>query len=116
MSLVCLTQTDIKSLVAYSSVVHMSTCIGALCTMNFWGLKASVYIIVAHGLCSSGLFYLVGLVYNRTGRRSLFVNKGLINLIPSLRVWWFLLVAANMAAPPTLNLLGEVTLITSLLS
>nr|BBN79984.1 NADH dehydrogenase subunit 4 [Grandidierella japonica] len=115
-SLSCLAQTDMKSLVAYSSVVHMSTCIGALCTMNFWGVKASVFMMVAHGLCSSGLFYLVGLIYNRTGSRSLFVNKGLINLMPSLSVWWFLLVAANMAAPPTLNLLGEVALISSLLS
>nr|YP_010252272.1 NADH dehydrogenase subunit 4 [Grandidierella taihuensis]QTX95230.1 NADH dehydrogenase subunit 4 [Grandidierella taihuensis] len=111
----CLAQTDMKALVAYSSVVHMSTCIGALFTMNYWGLKATVFMMVAHGLCSSGLFYLVGLIYNRTGSRSLFVNKGLINLLPSLSIWWFLLVSANMAAPPTLNLLGEVMLISSLL-
>nr|BBN80010.1 NADH dehydrogenase subunit 4 [Grandidierella fasciata] len=112
----CLSQMDMKALVAYSSVVHMSTCIGALLTMNDWGLRASVFMMIAHGLCSSGLFYLVGLIFNRTGSRSLLINKGLMNIMPSLSVWWFLLLAANMAAPPTLNLLGEIMLISSLLS
>nr|BBN79997.1 NADH dehydrogenase subunit 4 [Grandidierella rubroantennata] len=112
----CMSQMDMKALVAYSSVVHMSTCIGALLTMNNWGLQASVFMMVAHGLCSSGLFYLVGLIFNRTGSRSMLINKGLINLMPSLSVWWFFLLAANMAAPPTLNLLGEVMLISSLLN
>nr|BCD89859.1 NADH dehydrogenase subunit 4 [Grandidierella osakaensis] len=112
----CLSQMDMKALVAYSSIVHMSTCIGALMTMNSWGLQASVYMMVAHGLCSSGLFYLVGLIFNRTGSRSLLINKGLMNIMPSLSVWWFLLLAANMAAPPTLNLLGEVMLISGLLN
>lgn len=112
----CLTQIDIKALVAYSSVVHIRTCIGALLTINDFGLKATVIIIIAHGLCSSGLFYIVGLVYNRTGSRRLSINKGFINLIPSIRAWWFLLLAANIAAPPTLNLLREVILISSLIS
>jgi NADH-ubiquinone oxidoreductase chain 4 len=71
---------------------------------------------VAHGLCSSGLFCLANITYERLGSRSLLINKGLINLIPSLSLWWFLLSAANMAAPPTLNLLGEVSLLNSLVA
>lgn len=43
-------------------------------------------MIVAHGVCSSGLFYLVGVVYERTCRRSMLVSKGLLNLIPSMRL------------------------------
>lgn len=115
-SLICLYQRDIKLLVALSSVVHMRTCIRALLLISDFGLKGCVLIIISHGLASSGLFYLVGLVYSRSGRRRIMVNKGLINLIPRIRLWWFLLLRRNMSAPPTINLLGEIFLISSILS
>ena len=115
-SLSCLNHTDIKSLIACSSVVHIRTCIGRLLIINDWGKQGRILIMIAHGLCSSGLFFLVGLIYNLTGRRSLFVNKGLIILIPSIRLWWFLLLACNMACPPTINLLAEIKIIRGLLS
>merc|ERR1739840_32551 len=63
------------------------------------------------GLCSSGLFCLANIVYERIRRRRLLISKGLLNFIPRIGLWWFLLRAGNMAAPPTLNLLGEVRLI-----
>jgi len=112
----CLSQLDIKSLIAYSSVVHMRTCIGCLLIINDWAVQGAIIIMIAHGLCSSGLFFLVGMVYERRGSRRLSINKGLINLIPSIRLWWFLLLAANIAAPPTINLLGEVRIISGLIS
>lgn len=115
-SLSCLCFIDIKSLIACSSVVHISTCIGALLTINEWGIKGAIFMILAHGLISSGLFFLIGLIYERTSRRSLSINKGLLNLIPSIRLWWFLMLSANIAAPPTLNLLAEISLISSLIN
>jgi len=86
-SLICLYQVDIKLLVALSSVVHISTCIRGLVLLNDFGYKGRVIIIISHGLTSSGLFYLVGVVYSRRGRRRLMVNKGLINLIPRISLW-----------------------------
>lgn len=68
-------------------------------------------MIVGHGLCSSGLFCLANISYERIGSRRLLVSKGLLNFIPRIALWWFLLRAGNMAAPPTLNLLGEISLI-----
>nr|YP_009350268.1 NADH dehydrogenase subunit 4 [Apilitermes longiceps]AQP26718.1 NADH dehydrogenase subunit 4 [Apilitermes longiceps] len=115
-SLFCMRQTDLKSLIAYSSVAHMSMVIGGIMTMNYWGVCSSFALMVAHGLCSSGLFCLSNITYERFGSRSLLVNKGLINLMPSMSMWWFLLGACNMAAPPSLNLLGEVGLLSSLVS
>lgn len=73
-------------------------------------------VIVGHGLCSSGLFCLANIVYERISSRRLLISKGLLNFIPSLGLWWFLLRAGNIAAPPTLNLLGEVRLIISVVS
>nr|AQP26679.1 NADH dehydrogenase subunit 4 [Microtermes sp. RDCT089]AQP28332.1 NADH dehydrogenase subunit 4 [Microtermes sp. RDCT048]AQP30083.1 NADH dehydrogenase subunit 4 [Microtermes sp. RDCT148] len=115
-SLFCMRQTDLKSLIAYSSVAHMSMVIGGIMTLSYWGVCCSYVLMVAHGLCSSGLFCLSNISYERFGSRSLLVNSGLMNLMPSMTMWWFLLSACNMAAPPSLNLLGEIGLLSSLVS
>nr|QRK27393.1 NADH dehydrogenase subunit 4 [Chasmagnathus convexus] len=115
-SLLCLRQVDMKSLIAYSSVVHMSMVLCGLMIFSWWGLMGAVVVMVGHGLCSSGLFCLANMVYERVGSRSLLVSKGLLNFMPSMGLWWFLFSVGNMAAPPTLNLFGEINLIISLMS
>nr|YP_010398705.1 NADH dehydrogenase subunit 4 [Hylemya nigrimana]UQK95124.1 NADH dehydrogenase subunit 4 [Hylemya nigrimana] len=115
-SLICLNQTDLKALIAYSSVAHMGIVLAGLMTMTYMGLCGSYTLMIAHGLCSSGLFCLANISYERMGSRSLLINKGMLNFMPSMTLWWFLLSSANMAAPPTLNLLGEISLINSILS
>nr|QHZ87524.1 NADH dehydrogenase subunit 4 [Mesopodagrion tibetanum] len=115
-SLICLRQVDLKSLIAYSSVAHMGIVLGGLMTMSYWGLSGAYTLMIAHGLCSSGMFCLANISYERVGSRSLLLNKGLINLMPMMCLWWFLICSSNMAAPPTLNLLGEISLINSLIS
>nr|UQJ75100.1 NADH dehydrogenase subunit 4 [Comatermes perfectus] len=115
-SLICMRQTDLKSLIAYSSVAHMGIVIGGIMTMSYWGFCGSFTLMIAHGLCSSGLFCLANISYERVGSRSLLVSKGMLNLMPSMSFWWFMLSACNMAAPPSLNLLGEFSLLNSLIS
>nr|AWB98571.1 NADH dehydrogenase subunit 4 [Anopheles costai] len=115
-SLVCLRQTDLKALIAYSSVAHMGIVLSGVLTMTYWGLTGSYALMIAHGLCSSGLFCLANISYERMGSRSLLINKGLLNFMPTLSLWWFLLCSGNMAAPPTLNLLGEISLLNSIVS
>nr|YP_009172407.1 NADH dehydrogenase subunit 4 [Nepa hoffmanni]ALG35807.1 NADH dehydrogenase subunit 4 [Nepa hoffmanni] len=113
--LVCLFQTDIKSLIAYSSVGHMGLVICGIFTLNSWGLYGSLVMMIGHGLCSSALFCLANIVYERLGSRSFYINKGLISFMPSLSFMWFLLSSNNMACPPSLNLLGEILLINSVM-
>nr|AFP16893.1 NADH dehydrogenase subunit 4 [Anthrenus sp. BMNH 840208] len=115
-SLICLRQSDIKSLIAYSSVSHMSLVMSGLLSYSYWGFCGSFIMMIAHGLCSSGLFCLANIIYERVGSRSLFMIKGMINIAPSLSLWWFLFCACNMAAPPSLNLVGEIILISSIIS
>nr|YP_003331375.1 NADH dehydrogenase subunit 4 [Apatides fortis]ACM45058.1 NADH dehydrogenase subunit 4 [Apatides fortis] len=115
-SLICLRQSDMKSLIAYSSVAHMGMVICGLFTFTIWGMVGSLGMMVAHGLCSSGLFCLANISYERLGSRSLLVNKGLINLAPSMSLCWFLLSSSNMAAPPSFNLLSEIALLSSVVS
>lgn len=83
-SLICLHQIDMKLLIAYSSVVHIALVIGGIFTLTYYGFIGRLILIIGHGLCSSGLFVLINLIYERLGRRSLIINKGLINLLPNL--------------------------------
>nr|YP_010177450.1 NADH dehydrogenase subunit 4 [Stenopsyche tienmushanensis]QSQ87275.1 NADH dehydrogenase subunit 4 [Stenopsyche tienmushanensis] len=115
-SFLCLSQLDMKALIAYSSVVHMAFVIMGLLTMNYFGVCGSYLLMLGHGLCSSGMFCLVNICYERLNSRSLIINKGLLHFMPSMTLWWFLLLAANMAAPPTINLLAEISLFMSILS
>lgn len=114
-SLICLCQRDLKSLIAYSSVAHMGLVLRGLITIRVWGINGAFILILAHGLCSSGLFCLANINYERLIRRSLYLNKGIINLVPRLRFWWFIFSICNIAAPPSLNLMGEIFLINSLI-
>nr|AOY39885.1 NADH dehydrogenase subunit 4 [Curculionidae sp. BMNH 1039870] len=115
-SLICMRQSDIKSLIAYSSVSHMSLVACGVLSMKVWGFFGALVLMLGHGLCSSGLFCLANLVYERTSSRSMFVNKGMLNIIPSLSLWWFFFCIANMAAPPSMNLVGEIYLLGSIVS
>nr|UGS80446.1 NADH dehydrogenase subunit 4 [Lachesilla sp. LaspGHN] len=115
-SLVCLRQSDMKLLIAYSSVSHMGIMLAGLLTFSYWGLSSSLTIMLSHGLCSSGLFFLTNVCYERIGSRSLMFVKGMVSLMPKMSLWWFLFCAMNMAAPPSLNLLGEIGAINSIVS
>nr|AVJ52506.1 NADH dehydrogenase subunit 4 [Psacasta neglecta] len=114
--LLCLYQTDIKSLIAYSSVSHMGMVIASIFVFSVYGFLGSLIVMIGHAFCSSGLFCLANIVYERSHSRSLFINKGLINFMPNLSLLWFLLCANNTASPPSLNLLGEIYIINSVIA
>nr|YP_010490391.1 NADH dehydrogenase subunit 4 [Leucolepas longa]UWM12877.1 NADH dehydrogenase subunit 4 [Leucolepas longa] len=115
-SFICLRQVDLKSLIAYSSVSHMGLALAGLGSWGLWGFSSCLYTCLAHGLCSSGLFFLSGVIYERSGSRSIFINKGMLLLMPSMSFWWFIYCIGNMAAPVVLNLVGEVGLLGSIMS
>nr|AIW06393.1 NADH dehydrogenase subunit 4 [Ichneumonidae sp. MT-2014] len=110
-SLICLNQVDMKILVAYSSIVHMSLLMMGLFSLFNKGYLGAYLMMISHGLCSSGLFYLVNINYERFKSRSIYINKGLINLFPSLSLMWFLMISSNLSFPPSLNLFSEILLI-----
>nr|YP_004425066.1 NADH dehydrogenase subunit 4 [Lasmigona compressa]ADL62641.1 NADH dehydrogenase subunit 4 [Lasmigona compressa] len=115
-SMVCFAQNDVKALVAYSSVGHMSLVLGGIYSNTEWGWLGCLLMMVAHGLCSSGMFFLASETYKFYKTRSLYLVKGGLALIPGVTLCWFLMCAINMAAPPSLNLWGELMLGISILS
>nr|AGM47741.1 NADH dehydrogenase subunit 4 [Rachycentron canadum] len=113
-SLICLRQTDLKSLIAYSSVSHMGLVAAGILTQSQWGFTGALALMIAHGLTSSALFCLANTVYERTHSRTMILARGLQVLSPLMMTWWFLATLANLAFPPLPNLMGELMLIISL--
>jgi len=111
--IICLRQPDLKSLIAYSSVGHMGLIITGTLSYSLWGISGTIIIIIAHGLCSSALFSLANINYEILHTRSIFLIKGIIIFLPSISLWWFLFSRINIAAPPSINLLREIILITA---
>jgi len=73
-------------------------------------------MIISHGLRSSGLFCFVNIIYERVGSRRIFINKGLISVLPLFGGFMFLLCCSNISAPPSINLLSEISLIVRIYS
>lgn len=103
----CLRQIDVKALVAYSSVGHIGIVRAGLILDNSWGVSRAIITMLAHGLSSSALFCLAYFSYSKSHTRNIPYIKGILQLYPILRLFWFVFCCINIAAPPTLNLVGE---------
>nr|QPZ50283.1 NADH dehydrogenase subunit 4 [Trachypithecus phayrei] len=109
----CLRQTDLKSLIAYSSVSHMALVIMASLIQTPWSFTGAIVLMIAHGLTSSMLFCLANSNYERTHSRIMLLSRGLQILLPLMAFWWFAANLANLALPPTINLIGELLVVTT---
>lgn len=108
--LICSRNTDIKRLIAYSSVVHMAISIIGLCVFNRISCNGAIFLFVAHGICSSGLFMAVGFFYDHSGTRKILLNKNILFVSGKILFVWLLLVGLNSSLPPSLKYFREVCL------
>nr|YP_010455461.1 NADH dehydrogenase subunit 4 [Carollia castanea]UUA63092.1 NADH dehydrogenase subunit 4 [Carollia castanea] len=115
-SSICLRQTDLKSLIAYSSVSHMALVIVAVLIQTPWSFMGATALMIAHGLTSSLLFCLANSNYERIHSRTMVLARGLQTLLPLMAAWWLLASLTNLALPPTINLIGELFVIVSTFS
>nr|ATL62990.1 NADH dehydrogenase subunit 4 [Sorex mirabilis] len=106
-SSICLRQTDLKSLIAYSSVSHMALVIVAILIQTPWSYMGATALMIAHGLTSSMLFCLANTNYERIHSRTMILARGLQTILPLMATWWLLASLTNLALPPTINLIGE---------
>nr|YP_010956701.1 NADH dehydrogenase subunit 4 [Gymnothorax kolpos]WMY89794.1 NADH dehydrogenase subunit 4 [Gymnothorax kolpos] len=111
---ICMRQTDLKSMIAYSSVSHMGLVAAGILIQTPWGFTGAIILMIAHGLVSSALFCLANTNYERTHSRTLLLARGLQMLLPLMATWWFISSLANLALPPLPNLMGELMIITSM--
>nr|YP_009465665.1 NADH dehydrogenase subunit 4 [Trachyrhamphus serratus]AHN95991.1 NADH dehydrogenase subunit 4 [Trachyrhamphus serratus] len=110
---ICLRQTDLKSLIAYSSVSHMGLVAAGILIQTPWGFTGALVLMIAHGLTSSALFCLANTNYERTHSRTMMLARGLQMALPLMATWWFIASLANLALPPLPNLMGELMIIVS---
>lgn len=113
-ALTALRQTDLKRIVAYSSISHMSFTLLGLITLSSLGYEGAVTIFFAHGFVSAGLFIVIGILYDRYRTRSIFYLTGLNSNMPYLSLVLFILHLANCAFPGSLNFFGELAILNSL--
>ena len=115
-SVTILRQTDLKRIIAYSSISHMNFLMGALFANNLTAITGSLLLQVAHGLSSGALFFLVGILYDRYKTRNIFYYGGLSTLLPFFCFFLFIFSLANLGFPLTLNFVSEMLILIGLFS
>lgn len=106
-ALIALAQVDIKRIVAYSSISHMSIAILGICSLNINGLIGSCLLMISHTFISSGLFMLVGILYDRFHNRNLHYYSGLIKIMPIYCSILFYFIISNFSFPLSLSFIAE---------
>jgi NADH-ubiquinone oxidoreductase chain 4 len=100
--------TDIKELIAYSSVSHAAVYLIGVFSNTIQGIEGGILLGLAHGFVSSGLFICAGgVLYDRSGTRSIYFYKGIAQIMPLFSILFFILSLGNCGVPLTLNFVGE---------
>jgi NADH-quinone oxidoreductase subunit M len=106
-SLVALVQTDMKKLIAYSSVAHMAFVTFGLFAMNRQGIEGAMIVMLSHGLVSGALFLCVGVVYDRLHTREIDRYGGLADNMPGYALLFMVFTMASVGLPGTSGFVGE---------
>ena len=106
-SLVALVQTDMKKLIAYSSVAHMAFVSFGLFAMNRQGIEGAMMVMLGHGLVSGALFLCVGVIYDRLHTREIARYGGLSDNMPGYALLFMVFTMASVGLPGTSNFVGE---------
>jgi NADH-quinone oxidoreductase subunit M len=106
-SLVALVQTDMKKLIAYSSVAHMGFVTMGIFTANQQGIDGAIFQMISHGFISGALFLCVGVIYDRMHTREISAYGGLVNRMPGYALVFMLFTMANVGLPGTSGFVGE---------
>ncbi|CAH2604841.1 NADH-quinone oxidoreductase subunit M [Rhodovastum atsumiense] len=106
-SLVALAQTDMKKLIAYSSVAHMGVVTIGIFTFNVQGISGALFQMLSHGVVSGALFLVVGVVYDRIHSREIARYGGLADRMPAYAFTFMLFMMASMGLPGTAGFVGE---------
>jgi len=107
-------QSDVKRMIAYISIAHMNFIVLGIFSGNIFGLVGSVVLMFGHGLVASGLFAVVGILYERYQSRQIEYFGGLILAMPIFGTLFFLIILGNFGFPLTFNFVGELLILVGL--
>jgi proton-translocating NADH-quinone oxidoreductase chain M len=100
-------QTDLKRVIAYTSIAHMNLVVIALFVLNLISIEGGIFQMLSHGIVSSALFFCIGFYYDRYNTRVIENFGGSIQFLPLLSFFFFIFTLANLAFPCTCNFIGE---------
>jgi len=115
-SLVAFAQTDLKKVIAYSSIAHMGYVIVGVFSMTTMGRAAAIFQMISHGLISTGMFFLVGAIYDRSHTRSIEKYGGVAMKMPRYSIFFVIFTMASIALPGTSGFVGEFMSMNSLIN
>ena len=110
-SLTALRQTDLKRIIAYSSIAHMNLVTLGIFSFNIIGLEGSIIQSISHGFVAGGMFLLIGILYDRYHSRFLYYYGGLVHFMPIYSILFLIFTLANIALPGTSSFTGEFLLL-----
>jgi proton-translocating NADH-quinone oxidoreductase chain M len=110
-SLSAIRQTDLKRIIAYSSVAHMNLVTLGIFSFNIIGIEGSILQSISHGFVSGAMFLLIGILYDRYHSRLLYYYGGLVHMMPVYAAFLLIFTMANIALPGTSSFVGEFLLL-----
>jgi NADH-quinone oxidoreductase subunit M len=106
-SLTTIRQIDMKRIIAYSSVAHMNLVVLGIFSGNTQGIAGAIFLMIAHGIVSSALFFLIGVIYDKYGTRIIYYYGGLVQTMPLFATQLLFFCMANIGLPGSCNFIGE---------
>jgi proton-translocating NADH-quinone oxidoreductase chain M len=110
-SLSALRQTDMKRIIAYSSIAHMNLVTLGIFSFNIHGLEGSIIQSISHGFVAGGMFLLIGILYDRYHTRFIYYYGGIVHFMPIYSTLFLVFTLANIALPGTSSFIGEFLLL-----
>jgi NADH-quinone oxidoreductase subunit M len=110
-SMCAIGQTDLKRIIAYSSVAHMNLVTLGIFSLHIIGVEGAIVQSISHGFVAGGLFFLIGIIYSRYHTRLLHYYGGLVHCMPLYSIFFVLFTMANIALPGTSSFVGEFLLL-----
>jgi NADH-quinone oxidoreductase subunit M len=96
-----------KRIIAYSSVAHMNLVVLGIFSGNTQGIAGAIFLMIAHGIVSSALFFLIGVIYDKYGTRIIYYYGGLVQTMPLFATQLLFFCMANIGLPGSCNFIGE---------
>jgi len=109
-SLTTIRQVDLKRIIAYSSIAHMNLVVLGIFCGNFQGVAGSIFLMIAHGIVSGALFFLIGVLYDRYSSRLILYYGGLVQTMPKFSFFLLIFCLANVGLPGSCNFIGELVI------
>jgi proton-translocating NADH-quinone oxidoreductase chain M len=109
-------QTDLKRIIAYSSIAHMNLVTLGIFSFNLLGIEGSILQSISHGFVSGGMFFLIGILYDRYHSRFLYYYGGVVHYMPLYSMFFLIFTMANIALPGTSSFVGEFLLLMGIYS